>query len=306
MLKRFFILILIVLASACQNTTPESIQKTSFYFSAHPDDWQLFMGEKAWEDVKDPNTKVVFILTTAGDAALGMGTTENANMPYYQVRERGYLNALAWLDATELKTEDSGRSTIPIQDFQLEDDWFSLQPIKTFKGRNVTSYLLMLPDGFPNGEHRWSLEKLKNKLVDYIPSIDSVNIYDSWEDLRKMIELLIDFEMQNTEEFIINLAERDTALNPNDHSDHRYTSLLGEEAMEQWRQGSRRNGTYRYYREYHMANLESNLNRDQASIKRFLFSANAISKEQAGYDSPWDDHHLALTARSYFREVKKD
>lgn len=50
----------------------------------------------------------------------------------------------------------------------------------------------------------------------------------------------------------------------------------------------------------------TDLDSDDEEIKRFLFSANVISREEADYDSSWDDYHLPLTSRSYCREVKKD
>src|SRR5687768_5615926 len=40
----------------------------AFYFSAHEDDWQLFMNPNAYNDVHKSSTKVVFVYMTAGDA----------------------------------------------------------------------------------------------------------------------------------------------------------------------------------------------------------------------------------------------
>ncbi|MBK8848309.1 MAG: PIG-L family deacetylase [Bacteroidetes bacterium] len=63
--------------------------KCSFYFSAHPDDWQLFIGTNAYNDMQESNTKVVFIYVTAGDAGLLTGKVPPATVPYYVARERG-------------------------------------------------------------------------------------------------------------------------------------------------------------------------------------------------------------------------
>jgi len=46
----------------------DATQRVSFYFSAHQDDWRLFMNPSAFKDVLDDNTKCVFIHMTAGDA----------------------------------------------------------------------------------------------------------------------------------------------------------------------------------------------------------------------------------------------
>ena len=49
-------------------------QRVAFYFSAHQDDWQLFMNPSAFRDVLD-GAKCVFIHMTAGDAGLGIGNS---------------------------------------------------------------------------------------------------------------------------------------------------------------------------------------------------------------------------------------
>jgi hypothetical protein len=58
---------------ADQMSEQGDIQRVSFYFSAHQDDWQLFMNPSAFRDVLEGNTKCVFIHMTAGDAGLGTG-----------------------------------------------------------------------------------------------------------------------------------------------------------------------------------------------------------------------------------------
>jgi hypothetical protein len=55
-------------------TSTFAASSTSFYVVAHEDDWQLFMGLNAALDVPAPDSKTVFVHTTAGDAGLGTGT----------------------------------------------------------------------------------------------------------------------------------------------------------------------------------------------------------------------------------------
>src|ERR1041384_2063256 len=45
----------------------------SFYVAGHQDDWQLFRGNAAYQDLKSPNVRAVFIYATAGDAGLTDG-----------------------------------------------------------------------------------------------------------------------------------------------------------------------------------------------------------------------------------------
>ena len=50
---------------------PVHFEKISFYVVAHADDWQLFMHPNVHADFIAPQCKVVFIITTAGDAGKG-------------------------------------------------------------------------------------------------------------------------------------------------------------------------------------------------------------------------------------------
>ena len=59
-----------------------------FYFSPHPDDWQLFMNPNAWADVQQAGSKVVLVYVTAGDGGNGNGPLTTAH-PYYAARENG-------------------------------------------------------------------------------------------------------------------------------------------------------------------------------------------------------------------------
>jgi hypothetical protein len=40
----------------------------AFYVAGHADDWELFRGNAAYDDLEKPDTKVVFIYGTGGDA----------------------------------------------------------------------------------------------------------------------------------------------------------------------------------------------------------------------------------------------
>lgn len=270
----------------------------AFYFSAHPDDWQLFMGEKAYEDVQNEHVKTVFFLTTAGDAAMGMTASANANLPYFKARERGYINALNWTEESLIKINEEGRSLLSLTDYELSDVVVNGHVLKKYEGKTVLAYLFYLPDGFPEGQYQWSLQKLYRGEISQMPTIDSTTVYKDWDDLKATLKTLVNKEVGEMANVWVNLAERDTVLNPADHSDHWYTSLLGDEAT------AHLNSNKRYYREYAMADLDTNLEGKAVDIKRFLFSANAASKEQAGYSSPWDDHHLAWVVRSYYREER--
>ena len=290
--KFFFLAFLVI---SCSRKA--QIERVSFYFSAHPDDWQLFMGEEVWKDIQDPLNRTVFFLTTAGDAAMGVNTGDGASQPYYLARERGYINSITWAFDAQIEAGPTGKSTLPLSQYAFRETQVNGKRIKTYSLPGISVYLLYLPDGFPQGQHTWSLEKLEKGEISEMPTIDSSAVYKDWEDLRKTITMLMKSEIYPSYEVEMNLAERDTSLNPGDHSDHWYTSLLGEKAIGDLAD------RVKYYQGYSLTDKAPNLNAEDEKVKKFVFSANAISKEEAGYASPWDDHHLSLTQRSYWREV---
>ncbi len=76
--------------------------RLSFYVVAHQDDWQLFMGYYAHNDISDKNSKTVFIYTTSGNGGIignkghgeGFGGCDNCTMPYFKSREMGAISSL--------------------------------------------------------------------------------------------------------------------------------------------------------------------------------------------------------------------
>ena len=73
-----------------------TMQRVSFYFAPHEDNWQLFMNPSAFQDVIDGDTKSVFIHMTAGDAGLGI-TSGGRKHPLYLARENGAEIAIRFM-----------------------------------------------------------------------------------------------------------------------------------------------------------------------------------------------------------------
>lgn len=296
-MKTFFFTAVILLLS---RPVDNKYQKVAFYFSGHPDDWQLFMGHHAWEDLQNKNTKVVFILTTAGDAWLGMKKLDNANQPYYKARETGFIHAVKWAAKGAFSIDSSGRATHSLSGYELDTiliEGHKPHPVKYFETKNAHAYLLYLYDGMPDGSHPNSLHQLKNGQKIY--TIDSSTHYQSWEDLSLTIQNIVKRERGDSK-ITIHIAETDTIKNPGDHSDHRLTAHLANHATADIC------ADYYRYVTYHSRNLDKNLSADKKQIKKFLFSANALAKEKAGYDSPWEPVHLSWTSRAYWSKQSCD
>src|SRR5262245_35819154 len=80
----------------------------SFYFTAHEDDWQLFMNPSAFKDITGGN-KTVFVHLTAGDDGNGTGTA-GRKQPYYLARENGAVAAIRFMVAKDWKPPVEGTS----------------------------------------------------------------------------------------------------------------------------------------------------------------------------------------------------
>lgn len=181
----------------------------SFYVVAHADDWQLFMQPNVYRDLIDGHIKVIFIITTAGDAGNGQS--------YWRAREEGSNSSRRFCLAPRSSlSEDS--------DFGN----FNEHQVHYSVINNTTSYFLRLPDGNMDGKgfekyHYESLPKLKDGQIPKITAVDTSTIYHSWEDLCKTIEAIILYESAEIPDITLNYLNPDTVANPDDHSDHRAT-----------------------------------------------------------------------------------
>ncbi len=178
----------------------------SFYVVAHADDWQLFMQPNVYQDLVAAGSKVVFIVTTAGDA--GAGET------YWIAREEGSKSSLRFcLAPLKTLTESSGTRE------------FNCHNINYWSVNSVTCYFLRLPDGNLDGngflaQHYQSLSRFRSGGVSAITAVDNSATYHSWSDFYTTLQTIILFESHDIPDIWINYLNPDTISNPNDHPDH--------------------------------------------------------------------------------------
>lgn len=187
----------------------ESTGRISFYIVAHADDWQLFMQPNAYNDLIMPDSKVVFIITTAGDAGKGAA--------FWQAREEGLKSSVRFCKAplTELSETNGNKE-------------FNSHRVHYWSVNNVTCYFLRLPDGGLEGKgftenNYQSLYKFSAGEIDTIIAIDQSTAYLSWLDICTMLQAIILEESAGISQIRINYLHPDTTANPNDHPDHMAT-----------------------------------------------------------------------------------
>lgn len=183
-----------------------SFSKISFYIVAHADDWQLFMQPNAYNDLVSESSKVVFIITTAGDAG--------ADKNFWQSREEGMKSSVRFCLA-------------PIKNLSYLNitKEFNQHKICCWKADNVACYFLRLPDGNLDGSgfsryYHESLSKLKAAQIPAITAVDNSSTYSNWDDFCTTLQTIIHFESEGTQDVHLNFLNPDNSINPNDHNDH--------------------------------------------------------------------------------------
>lgn len=198
---------------------PDVPARVSFYFSAHEDDWQLFMNPPAFRDVLDEAVRCIFVHVTAGDAGLGVGSGGRKH-PYYLARENGAETAIRFMaDANDRRPLEPVVSAISLAG----------HAIRRVSYRNTTAYFLRLPDGNASGDGyaetgQQSLRRLAQSEIDALVPVDGSTRYRGWDDLTATIRALIDCERGGAAAVDLHIPDLDAASNPDDHSDHRHTA----------------------------------------------------------------------------------
>ncbi|HEX5745621.1 MAG TPA: hypothetical protein VFZ09_05215 [Archangium sp.] len=259
-----------------------SYSEFSMYIAAHEDDWQLFMGVNAYNDIHNSSGKVLFIFTTAGDATSGN--------TYYQARENGARSSIKFAaDAA------SSSPATPVSGTRT----FNGRSIAYWQYKNTVSYFLRLPDGFPDGSRTGSLQQLYERRVPRTTALDGSATYEGWQSLVTTLDQLIRFELGGISVLWLNTADTDRARNPNDHSDHYHSTLAAQQAVASLR------CNMALYVDYASSGMTPNVSTAELIDKSGTLAAYTKVMDDAGFTDrdSWDDGHVAWLSRNYFRTV---
>ncbi len=274
----------------------------TFYVVAHADDWQLFMGEAAYDDLTDSTQKVVFIYLTAGDAALGdivQCADYPGARPYYIAREEGALASVRLVaDRTSKGCPDSYRITTT--DFRVtarppgRPPQTRVHRLRRVAYRNSVSYFLRLPDApsrrNPGGDlltdfyNDWNPApgtEIPAQTPTLVTAVDSSTRYSSWVDLTATVRAILVRESAGWPDFTINLSETEAPLNPKDHPQH---VVAGRAALDALPPGAAR--LVRWVG-YNVERRPENLPPLAVAKKTGLYAAYTTAKVLAGACSDW-------------------
>ena len=270
------------------------MQRVSFYFSAHEDDWQLFMNPSAFHDVL-AGGKTVFVHVTAGDAGLGTANGGRKH-PYYLARENGAQSAIRFMaDADDRAPLDETTGVVTING----------HPVRRVGYRNTVAYFLRLPDGGTEGAgyadtgHQ-SLKRLAAGEIAKLTTIDGTTAYQSWRDLVATLRALIDREREQAAAVDLHVPELDPAINPNDHPDHVGTAKLALEAAE-----NLSDARYIHHPGYNCGALPENLTGAERDMKCAVYAVTLAGVMAFDHPTSWQHYDQSFVGRNYCRVGSK-
>ena len=269
---------------------PTAWHAVIFDVVAHEDDWQLFMNPNIYNEIILPNTKSVFIYTTAGDGGNKQGKNDH---PYYRSREEGANRSVRFVaDTVDTVRPGSLESNVTING----------HVIKKIVYKNTVSYFLRLPDGgvdgvgLPAGKDAPSIMKLYNGQSQSLPAVDKSTTYTSRLDLKTTLEAIVRGEIVGSESAKFNLIEPDPELNHSDHLDHRFTTKLMEDI-----QVGLPCIDMVYFKSYITSSMGVNVTGEDLINDVSTFAVMVSGQSDYGYESTWNVRHKGWLARNYFR-----
>ncbi|HET9903857.1 MAG TPA: hypothetical protein VFQ27_09185 [Xanthobacteraceae bacterium] len=264
----------------------------AFYFAAHEDDWQLFMNPSAFQDVLGRSRKTVFVHMTAGDAGLGTGTGGRKH-PLYLARENGAEAAIRFMaDSAGAALRESGH---------VEINGHSLYRVSY---RNAVSYFMRVPDGngdgagFPGTDFQ-SLKRLAGGEIRTLTAVDGSTVYRGWQDLVATVRAILEHERGGAPAVQLHVAETDTRLNPDDHSDHLMTAQAALDASQGIGCAERI-----HYVDYASARLPENLSLELRDMESVVFAVTLSGVQALDHSTAWQRYKHSFVGRNYFRVEK--
>ncbi|WP_118972234.1 T9SS type A sorting domain-containing protein [Taibaiella koreensis] len=261
--------------------------KAAIYVVAHPDDWQLFMGNDAYSDIQDTSNRVIFILTTSGDAT---ANRPKANLRLARSRERGVLNSVRF--SADMKTVvDSACQTRHVT--------INGHDMLCYPYKHVRTYFLRLPDGcFSSGYMGQSLEYLHDGRIDRITALDSSTTYEGWHDLVHTIRAIMEKETAGYSNITLSYQDHDKTINLRDHPDHTFSGLAAAQAG-----ATLPLLQHTGYLDYCIVDKPANIGAEDIAVKAAVFALADFGITEQGDGSSFNRAHLAFLTRTYSRKL---
>ncbi|QJX46924.1 T9SS type A sorting domain-containing protein [Hymenobacter taeanensis] len=251
------------------------------YITAHPDDWQLFMGSDACADVQRAGGKAIFICLTGGQA-------NEPGDTFWLGREAAFQAAVQKAANLSVPASNVVPTTCKIT---VKGHSVLMQ-----RYRNTVAYSLRLPDGNLDGkgQARGGYQSMRQLFKDgrFVTPLDGSLSYVSWDDLIQTVQRLLKKEVGEAK-VSVHASQPDERYNPRDHSDHR---MAGEVALAATNKIECRT---LLYVGYDSRRRPINLQPEQAANQRAVYQAYSETMTSHGQPSGWEFSHLQFIGRQY-------
>ncbi|CAK4139358.1 unnamed protein product [Aphanomyces euteiches] len=218
---------------------PRSATRVHFYIVAHEDDNILFMANMYHWSIREPETKVVFIFATAGDASLGN--------PWREAREAGAIAASqVWVEHFGQFSAEPAFDTVQVPTLNG-----TTHKIRTVAVGNIVHYFFSIDEiGFD------AVNTDRNAVA---PMDDPTVPYSGRNDLKETLTFVLAHESNGIESVEVN-TQMFNSTDADDHKLHRATGQLVYDVVNdhpEWRSCMTRRFYYDYQRWLALVNMES-------------------------------------------------
>jgi hypothetical protein len=248
------------------------------------------MNPSAFEDVVGGAAKTVFVHLTAGDAGLGIGLGGRKH-PFYLARENGAEAAIRFMANAE--SAPAERLAAPMM--------FNGHSIHRVSYRNTVGYFLRVPDGHWSGDGYYvtgfeSLKRLASGENNVLHAVDGSATYHGWDDLVATLRAIVAYERGSAALIQVNVAETNTRINPQDHSDHLMTAKAALDAVKDSICVRRV-----YYVDYASSRLPQNLDLQKRDMESSVLAVTLAGVQALDHSTSWHHYDESFVGRNYFR-----
>lgn len=289
-------------------TNAQAYKEASFYVVAHQDDWQLFMGADAYNDITshretEPGStgkKVVIVYTTAGNLNDDDDTKScvckeikdgaEHRIPYWQVRETGAKSSVH-IAAASIGSWGPG-APYPTCDTALINNHYVVR----YQYKNTISYFMRLKSGQYGNWYDTN---------DFsVATVDGLTTYVSRKDFINTLAAIFDGEMNNElaqDKATFHFPDTDENRNPKDHHDHYIAGRSAAEAAKQL--AKRHNACYpqHLYIDYDTENLPVNIYNPDVQNEAALTAVYCLALLDYNAWPEWGAKYREWNNRNYYR-----
>ncbi len=264
------------------------LNSVTIYVVAQTDEWQLFMGKKAYNDLEPDtvlknNKRVVFVYLTGDNPDCDADTTHIASC---KAKHLAANNAVEFCSDQHADHRNWDTAYVTINGHGM----------LKYRYRNVLTYYLYASSGCRT--HSSSLKDLYDGNTRSLMAVDSSSSYKSREDLTATLHEILLFEKDTCKNFTINTSDTISYPGCEQHYNNIYTGKLVLDAFNDCGHGK-----VNLFTEHNSEGLPVNLPAHEIAIKCAILGQYDYTITELGLPSEWTPQRVNYCGRSYYRTI---